>query len=139
MDKIEQYMRGEHAEGSPCVLRVTLQASGNFRARLSFAPGMESAYGDGATMADAITKLERNLPEPVYHNLEDRPMSKAPNYNEVCAAIERAIKCNRDRGAAQGSPSDNDLRLVKRYLYRIGDERSSACRNPSTTTVRTDP
>lgn len=69
--RIEKYMRGEAAEGSPCVLRVTLQASGNFRARLSFAPGMESAYGTAATLADAITKLERNLPEPIYHNRED--------------------------------------------------------------------
>lgn len=53
-------------------------------------------------------------------------MSKAPSYAQACAAIERAIERNRDRGAAQGSPSDNDLHLVKRYLYRIGEERLAA-------------
>lgn len=53
-------------------------------------------------------------------------MSKAPNYNEVCAAIERAIKHNHDRGAQAGSPSASDLRLVKRYLHAIGEERLAA-------------
>lgn len=71
MDKIEQYMRGEAAEDSLCVLRVTLQASGKFRARLIFTPGMESAYGDGATLADAIATLNSGLPEPIYRNRED--------------------------------------------------------------------
>lgn len=64
---------------------------------------------------------------------------KAPSYIEACAAIRRAIERNRDHGAAQGSPSDKDLHLVKRYLYRIGNERSSAWPSPQTAIRRTDP
>jgi hypothetical protein len=61
MDIIDQYIRAERSERSPCQLRVTLLKNGQFRAWLSFAPGMETAKGDGATVADAIARLEREL------------------------------------------------------------------------------
>lgn len=43
------------------VLNDALLKTGEFRARLSFAAGMETAHGDGATVADAIERLENEL------------------------------------------------------------------------------
>jgi hypothetical protein len=61
MQSIEGHMRTEKENGTPCRLTVTLTADGQFRARLSFAPGMPSAVGEGLTVADAIERLENNL------------------------------------------------------------------------------
>jgi len=64
MRSIEDHMRAEReaVEGRDrCELTVVMLASGTFRARLSFQPGMESATGEGATVADAIERLEDAL------------------------------------------------------------------------------
>lgn len=61
MKSLDQFMRDEREAGSPCRLAVSLLASGEFRARLSFAPGMETVSGDGATVADALEQLENFL------------------------------------------------------------------------------
>lgn len=64
MRSIEDYMRAEREEcegRDRCALTVTLLASGTFRARLSFQAGMESAIGEGATVSDAIERLEDEL------------------------------------------------------------------------------
>jgi hypothetical protein len=58
---IEDHMRAEYTERSPCALSVRLRPAGDFRAMLRFGPGMESASGDGATVADAIARLEHFL------------------------------------------------------------------------------
>jgi hypothetical protein len=61
MNSIEDYMRAEKFAESPCRLTVTLLKTGEFRARLSFAAGMQTAHGDGITVADAIERLENEL------------------------------------------------------------------------------
>lgn len=58
---IEQFMRIEQAEGSPCAIRITLLADGSFRARMVFAQGMPTASGTGRTLADALAKLQNQL------------------------------------------------------------------------------
>lgn len=61
MNSVEDYMRAEKFAQSPCRLTVTLLETGEFRARLSFAAGMQTVSGDGATVADAIERLENEL------------------------------------------------------------------------------
>lgn len=63
MKSIEDHMRAEKKERSPCRLTIRLDRNGQFVACLSFAPGMETARADGATIADAIERLENALSE----------------------------------------------------------------------------
>lgn len=58
---IEQYMHSEHKHGCPCRLTVSLLKTGKYRARLSFAPGMDTAWAEGTSVADAIEQLEKCL------------------------------------------------------------------------------
>jgi hypothetical protein len=64
MKAVEQHMRAEReaCEGrDQCHLTVTMLASGAFRARLSFQPGMETASADGTTIEEAVSRLEQVL------------------------------------------------------------------------------
>lgn len=61
MNSIEDFLRVERENASPCKVTVTLLASGEFRARMSFAPGMDTAEGTGLTVDDAIERLENEL------------------------------------------------------------------------------
>ena len=58
---LEDFLSAERSERSPCRVTITLTAAGPYRARMTFAPGMESAIGEGATVADALERLENAL------------------------------------------------------------------------------
>lgn len=60
-DNIQKHLFAEREEDSPCHVTVSLMDNGIFRARMRFAPGMESAHGDGVTVADAIAALDAAL------------------------------------------------------------------------------
>lgn len=56
-DYIGHMFEMEAAAGSPCAVRITRTKDGRFRARMTFAPGMESAAGSGRSVSEALTAL----------------------------------------------------------------------------------
>lgn len=67
MKNIDRYMRYERKECSEqgwrdrCQLTVAMLTTGAYRARLSFQPGMESTFADGATVEAALQALDELL------------------------------------------------------------------------------
>lgn len=61
---IERHFRAEReaCEGRDhAAVTITMLASGAFRARMNFQPGMESASADGDTILEALARLDALL------------------------------------------------------------------------------
>lgn len=61
MNAIAEMLRAERRENSPCKVTLTLRATGQFVARMSFAPGMETAEGVATSVEGALAALNNTL------------------------------------------------------------------------------
>lgn len=87
MSHLDDMLHAEAANASPCAITVRRLKDGTVSARMSFAPGMETASASGASVDDAMTALAACLSDNAPHATPVDPRTDMLVYCEARSTV----------------------------------------------------